>query len=60
MAPQIIYIVLVLINLVMFGYRHGKPKTGNHNIWVDLIAITLVIALLYWGGFFDPLLKHIY
>jgi hypothetical protein len=55
MAPQIIYICLILLNLVLFGYRHGKEKTGKYNMFVDLIALILMTGLVYWGGFFNPL-----
>jgi hypothetical protein len=57
MTPQIIYIGIFLINLVLSGYKHGKDRTGTHNLWVDLVAYALGIGLLYWGGFFDPLFK---
>ena len=55
MAPQIIYIALFLIALVIAGYRHGKQKKGRYNLWVELTALLLGILLLYWGGFFDIL-----
>lgn len=55
MAPQIIYIVIIIINLINAGYRHGKPKEGTNNLWIDLTSIAIAIALLTWGGFFDVL-----
>jgi hypothetical protein len=57
MAPQIIYIILVLCNLVIAGYQHGEDKTGEHNMWINIIALAIMVALNYWGGFFDPLFQ---
>lgn len=52
-APQIIYIIIVIIGLMIASYNHGKPKTGKYNLWDNIIAIALHIGLLYWGGFFN-------
>lgn len=57
MIPQIIYIILLIINLILIGYNHDKPKTGKHNMFTDIIVLAILIGLLYWGGFFDPLFK---
>jgi hypothetical protein len=40
---------------MLFGYRHGKEKTGKYNMFIDLISLTLMTGLMYWGGFFNPL-----
>lgn len=50
-APQIIYIVLVGIGLLITAAKHGEPK-GDYNIGVQIIADGLMIGLLIWGGFF--------
>ncbi len=52
-APQIIYLVLMGINLLASSYMHGKERTGKYNVFVTLIVAALVIGLLYWGGFFS-------
>lgn len=57
MIPQIIYIIFLIINLILIGYNHDKPKTGKHNMFTDIIVLAISIGLLYWGGFFDPLFK---
>ena len=57
MTPQIIYICLICINLIIYGYRHNKPRTGKYNLWTDLLALALGVGLVYWGGFFDNLFK---
>ena len=51
-APQIIYLFLVFAGFGFSCYYHDKPKTGNHNVWVDMAAAALQFGLLYWGGFF--------
>jgi hypothetical protein len=51
-APQLIYLALMLISLGIAMSRHGEPKSGNHNLLVDIIATALGFALVYWGGFF--------
>ncbi len=57
MIPQIIYIIMILISLVVSGYMHGKEKTGKYNVFIELLFMALRIGLLYWGGFFDVILK---
>lgn len=58
MTPQIIWICLFLLNLVILGNRHGKEKKGIYNSYYDFIGLILSIYLLYSGGFFDPLFLH--
>jgi hypothetical protein len=50
--PQLIFVALVVLSLVIVATMHGKPKTGKHNIFVDLLSAGISFALLYWGGFF--------
>jgi hypothetical protein len=38
--------------LLLTAFLHGKPKTGYHNIFVQLVNTALTIAILLWGGFF--------
>jgi hypothetical protein len=57
MIPQLIWIALALVNLILIGYKHGKEKTGKHNAYVDLITMFLSIWLLFAGGFFEPLFR---
>lgn len=51
-APQLIYILLTIIGLVVAIQRDGKPRTGSYNLMPDLICSLLTFLLLYWGGFF--------
>jgi fatty acid desaturase len=50
-APQIIFIVLGLFELVAAAYLHGEPK-GKFNLWVTIPNLMLIFGLLLWGGFF--------
>jgi len=52
MIPQIIYLVLLAVGLLLAAYRHNEPKDGVNNFWVDFIATTLSFGLFLWGGFF--------
>jgi hypothetical protein len=51
-APQIIWIVLVAINLLLTANLHGSPKQGNHNIWITISGTVIMLILLITGGFF--------
>jgi len=50
--PQVFILALYLISLGISIERHGKPKKGNESAWTSLIATIIMLALLYWGGFF--------
>lgn len=52
MAPQIIFLTMVLISLLLEANRHRQPKQGNNSFWVALVATIISLGLLYWGGFF--------
>jgi hypothetical protein len=51
-APQIIWIVMASVNLLLTAYLHGKPKDGNHNIWLTILGSIIMLSLLIGGGFF--------
>jgi hypothetical protein len=51
--PQIIMIALLAMSLGVYLANHGKPKTGEYNFWVGVIATAIQTALLVWGGFFN-------
>lgn len=52
--PQITYLSLFGTGIILALHRHGKPREGNHNFWIDLFSAALVLFLLYSGGFFSP------
>jgi len=51
--PQYIYAGLSIIGLMAESYKHGKLKTGKHDVWTSIIATVIISALLFWGGFFS-------
>ena len=57
MTPQIIYILLISVSLLLNANLHGKSKEGKHNFWIHLIATVTTSFLLYWGGFFDNIIN---
>ena len=56
MVPQIIYLSLVFMGLLIGAHQHGKERTP-HNFWITLVATGITLFLLYWGGFFDAMIK---
>jgi len=51
--PQIILLSIIGLNLMISSYLHGKPKEGNHSVFITMIGVTIHLTLLYFGGFFD-------
>jgi hypothetical protein len=56
MIPPILMIALIAMGLGASLAKHGEPRTMPHSFWVDAIASAITLAILHWGGFFDPLL----
>lgn len=52
-VSQIILLSIVGLNLMITSYMHGKPKEGNHSIFVAIFGTLIHLTLLYFGGFFD-------
>jgi len=60
MIPQIIVLVLWVINLILTAKNHGKYKSKwgkKNNIWLTSMSILITASILYWGGFFNVFLK---
>ena len=51
--PQMIFIVVLLINLCT------SVVDSNRKFMASFIATIVLVALTYWGGFFQPLLVFI-
>jgi hypothetical protein len=60
MLPQLIVIALMLFSLGISAQRSGTPKTGDNNFWVDVTSTIITLVLLWWGGYFDVLIKPIF
>lgn len=52
-TPQLITLSLYALVCGLSLGKHGEPRTGNHNFFVDLIASALCITVLWWGGYFS-------
>jgi hypothetical protein len=51
--PQMIFIAVLLINLAT------SLMDSNRNFTASLIATAILVALTYWGGFFQPLIAFL-
>ncbi|HLE18418.1 MAG TPA: hypothetical protein VI728_09055 [Syntrophales bacterium] len=51
--PQMIFIALLLINLC------NSLIDSNRSFKSSLAAAIVLMALTYWGGFFEPLLTFL-
>lgn len=49
---QVIFVILMTINLTMDGCWHGQQKREKYDFWWTLFQGVALIGLLYWGGFF--------
>jgi len=58
MIPQLTYLAMTFMGLGIAIVQHGTPKKpSKNNAWLSIIGTAVVMALLYKGGFFAPLLK---
>ena len=55
--PALIYIILSAIGVGIVLARHGKAKDESYNFFSTLFHSSILWAILYWGGFFDSILK---
>ena len=53
--PQIVYLMLVTLGLGVSLVKHGLPKTGKNNVFVDVLSSAILTLILMWGGFFSTL-----
>jgi hypothetical protein len=51
-APQVIYLVLIVISVTTSTVNHGKPREP-YNGYIALAREVVLIMLLAWGGFFS-------
>jgi hypothetical protein len=50
-APQILWIIGATVGLTASLLTHGQERKPE-NFWAQLIATTMTVGLLIWGGFF--------
>lgn len=49
---QIVWLVIIIINLGMHLAKHGEPTNSKYNFWAYLIGSVISLSILYSGGFF--------
>lgn len=50
--PQITYIVLSVIGLILHAGLNGRPMNSDWNFGLKLMSVLLSAGLLWAGGFF--------
>lgn len=58
MIPQLIWIAIAVLGLGVHAALHGQPKEGKVNFLIALLRFAVAAVLLYYGGFFNPLLNR--
>jgi hypothetical protein len=53
MWPQFAVAGLFMMSMGVSFENHGKPRTGKANVGIDIVAVSLVVWLLYMGGFWS-------
>ena len=46
-------IILMAMEAGMHLAKHGEPRTDKYNFWSSLFGSTIILALLWGGGFFS-------
>lgn len=57
MIPQLIYLSLIFIGLLLNAHMHNKPRKGEYSFWMSFLNAVINLSLLYFGGFFDVFFK---
>ena len=50
--PQIIILVIYMIGLGMSLANDGEVRMKKEGFWLSLVSCGIMLALLWWGGFF--------
>ena len=51
-APQIILIILWLVQFSVFAFMHNKKIVASLDFPSKIVSSVVVLLLLLWGGFF--------
>ena len=51
-APQIVLVVLMILNIVTVAYVAGEPMPNKFSPLYTTIRTGLLCLILWWGGFF--------
>ncbi len=52
-VPQILVIVIYVMQLVRALDNNGKIEEHKVNFGISVISKIIIFSLLYWGGFFN-------
>lgn len=52
-TPQIVFIILLAIDIVICSNKYCKKKTSKYNFYTNGLTALLGISVLYWGGFYS-------
>lgn len=52
MVPQLIYLALAAFG-VGVALKTDKQPQEPHSFWHTVLVSSIILGLLYWGGFFD-------
>lgn len=50
-VPQIVIMVLYLVNITLSAVHHGEEQ-GPYNVWMTMLGVSVNFAILKCGGFF--------
>lgn len=53
MIASIIILMLVFTNLGIHLAKHGTVITRKYNFWIEVISVSIQLALFCWAGMFD-------
>jgi hypothetical protein len=57
MIPQITLIILAVLGLIISFANNGKPRS-KENFLATLFYYFVELTILYYGGFFDPMIEN--
>lgn len=50
--PQIAMVLLAGTSLGLHGSKHGEPRDGHYNFYVQFLCLAIEFWILWCGGFF--------
>lgn len=52
MLPQLIYLGITVLGLGVVLAKNGEPQEP-YSFWKTILVSSIILCLLYWGGFFN-------
>ena len=56
MTPQIVMLVIMVLEIGLALGKHGEPRTPHNVGWV-VVSMGVLSTVLWWGGFWEPLTR---